>query len=154
MEDTLATMTLTYPLGTEVWGQSEYLLRDAIRVGKAGSLICTGDVPQGSEVRLMIGGYESALEAAQLAACDASEQMGGTRAKGALVFASVARQKMLGSEFQGEIDVIRDALGGSGIRLGGFYSYGELAPASSGARRSASRGPLFHNESVVVVALG
>jgi len=149
MEDTLARVTLTYPLGTETKGQKEYLLRDAIRVGRAGSLICTGNVPQGSEVRLMIGGYESALEAAQQAAYDAADQLGGTRLKGALVFCSVARQKMLGSEFQGEIDVIRDALGGAGVRLGGFYSYGELAPPSR--KRSTS---LFHNESVVVVALG
>jgi hypothetical protein len=129
------------------------LLRDAIRVGRAGSLICTGNVPQGSDVRLMIGGYESALEAAQQAACDALDQLGGTRVKGALVFCSVARQKMLGSEFQGEIDVIRDALGGAGVRLGGFYSYGELAAGSS-PKRAKARGPLFHNETAVVVALG
>jgi hypothetical protein len=154
MDDTLASMTLSYPLGTEVLGHSEYLLRDAIRVGRAGSLICTGNVPQGSDVRLMIGGYESALEAAQQAACDALDQLGETRVKGALVFSSVARQKMLGSEFQGEIDVIRDALGGSGVRLGGFYSYGEMAPGSALRRRGKSRDPLFHNESVVVVALG
>jgi len=154
MEDTLASMTLTYPLGTEMQGHSEYLLRDAIRVGRAGSLICTGDVLEGSEVRLMIGGYESALEAAQQAACDALEQLGGERLKGALVFCSVARQKMLGSEFQGEIDVIRDALGGSGVRLGGFYTYGELATAKQGRGKSRRSASLFQNESVVVAALG
>jgi hypothetical protein len=141
-------------LGTQVRGYSEYLLRDAIRVGRAGSLICTGDVPEGSEVRLMIGGYESALEAAQQAACDAVERLGPHRLKGALVFCSVARQKMLGSEFHGEIDVIRDALGGSGVRLGGFYSYGEVAPTPRSLGRAKTLVPLFHNESVVVVALG
>ncbi len=154
MEDPLASMTFSYPLGTEVQGQSEYLLREAIRVGRAGSLICTGDVPQGSRVRLMIGGYESALEAAQQAACDARDQLGGVPLKGALVFCSVARQKMLGREFHGEIDVIRDALGGKGVRLGGFYSYGEFAPASGRRRQVKKRTPLFHNESVVVLALG
>ncbi len=154
MDDTLANMTLSYPLGTEMQGHAEYLLRDAIRVGRAGSLICTGNVPQGSQVRLMIGGYEAALEAAQQAACDARDQLNGSAVKGALVFCSVARQKMLGREFQGEIDVIRDALGGAGIRLGGFYSYGELAPASGRGRRMKKMPPLFQNESVVVVALG
>lgn len=153
IQEPLANVTITYPLGTEVRGQAEYLLRDAIRVGRAGSLICTGDLPEGSDVRLMIGGYESALEAAQQAACDAAEQVGRGRLKGALVFCSVGRQKMLGSEFQGEIDVIRDALGGSGVRLGGFYTYGELAPAQNG-RRSRKLRNMFHNESVVVVALG
>jgi hypothetical protein len=153
-EETLASVTLSYPLGIEVGGQSEYLLRDAIRLGRTGSLICTGDIVEGSDVRLMIGGYESALEAAQQAACDAADQLGNTRLKGALVFCSVARQKMLGSEFQGEIDVIRDALGGASVRLGGFYSYGELAPASPLRGRSRKQMPFFHNESVVVVALG
>jgi len=154
MEDTLASITLGYPLGTEVPGQSEYLLRDAIRVGRGGSLICTGDVAQGSQVRLMIGGYESALEAAQQAAYDARDHLNGARLKGALVFCSVARQKMLGSEFQGEIDVIRDALGGESVRLGGFYSYGEVAPASGTRRKTKPSNPLYHNEAVVVVAFG
>jgi hypothetical protein len=153
-QEPLASVTMTYPLGTQVRGYPEYLLRAAIRVGRAGSLICTGDVPQGSEVRLMIGGYESALEAAQQAACDAVERLGTRRLKGALVFCSVARQKMLGSEFHGEIDVIRDALGGSGVRLGGFYSYGEVAPTPRAIGRAKTQVPLFHNESVVVVALG
>ena len=154
MQDTLANMTLTYPLGTEMPGLPEYVLRDAIRVGRAGSLICTGDVQQGSQVRLMIGGYESALEAAQQAACDANDQLDGQRLRGALVFCSVARQKMLGSEFQGEIDVIRDALGGSGVRLGGFYTYGELAMGSEGRGKRRKASSHFQNESVVVVALG
>ena len=154
MQETLASVTLTYPLGTDVPGQPEYLLRDAIRVGRAGSLICTGSVAEGSHVRLMIGGYESALEAAQQAACDAALSLGPGGLKGALVFCSVARQKMLGSEFQGEIDVIRDALGGEGVRFGGFYSYGELAPSAGARGRSRPGVPVFHNESVVVVGLG
>ncbi len=152
--DPLASITLPYPLGLEPEGNAEYLLRDAIRVGRAGSLLCTGDVPQGSDVRLMIGGYESALEAAQQAACDAKDRLGRVKLCGGLVFSSGARQKMLGSEFQGEIDVIRDALGGSGVRLGGFYSYGEVAPSAMGKGGLAKAGPVFHNESVVVVALG
>jgi hypothetical protein len=160
IQESLASVTLTYPLGTAIRGHSEYLLRDAVRVGRAGSLICTGNVLEGSEVRLMIGGYESALEAAQQAACDARDRLRGARLKGALVFSSVARQKMLGSEFQGEIDVIRDALGGSGVRFGGFYSYGELvsqrrAPSARRSRKSSAQpSAFFHNESVVVVTLG
>jgi len=154
MQNTLASMTLTYPLGSEMPGRSEYLLRDAIRVGRAGSLICTGDVQEGSRIRLMIGGYESALEAAQQAACDAKDQLGGSRIQGALLFCSVARQKMLGSEFQGEIDVIRDALGGAGVRLGGFYSYGEMARGHNLRGAGKTKNSRFQNESVVVVALG
>ena len=154
LEESLAHLAITYPLGTPMEGQSEYVLRDALRVGRAGSLICTGGISQGTSVRIMIGGYESALEAAQQAAYEAAEQIGRSRIKGALVFCGVGRQKMLGSEFQGEIDVIRDALGGSGIRMGGFYSYGELAPMNSGGRGKGRVKNMFHNESVVVMTLG
>lgn len=153
-DEPLANTTISYPLGFSCEGQSEYLLRDALRAGRGGAIICTGDIPQGVYVRLMIGGYESALEAAQQAACEAREQIGRAPLKGGLVFSCVARQKMLGSEFQGEIDVIRDALGGAGVRMGGFYSYGEFASTPVMLSRKRQLLPLFHNEAVVVVALG
>lgn len=145
-EDPLAQMAMTYPLGVLIPGETEYLLRDALRLGPDGALICTADLPEGSEVRLMIGEQESALEAARHAARQAIEHLGEVHLKGALVFCSVARQKVLGGEYHGEVDVIRDALGGSGVRLGGFYTYGEHAPVSGENR--------FHNESVVVMAMG
>jgi hypothetical protein len=150
LHEPLAHVAMTYPLGRPRKGTAEYLVRDALRVGRGGSLVCTGDVVEGSDVRLMIGGYESALEAAQGAAYEALEQLGGRRRGGALIFSSVARQKMLGSEFHGEIDVIRDALGGAGVRLGGFYTYGEMAPVRGGRRGFEN---VFHNETVVVMAI-
>jgi hypothetical protein len=154
MEDSFARVTMAYPLGMAVSDSPEFLLRDAIRVGGGGSLVCTGSIAEGSEVQLMIGGYEPALDAAQQAAQEAITQVGRERLRGALVFCSVARQRMLGSEFQGEIDVIRDALGGSGVRMGGFYSYGEIAPASPPGAGQKLRRSIFHNESVVVMGLG
>lgn len=141
-EESIARMAITYPLGTPPEGRGEYLLRGVMRVGKAGSLVCSGDLKPGRTVQLMIGGYQAALEAAQQAARDAMRMVGRVKLQGALVFSSVARQKMLGSESQGEIDVIRNALGGAGVRLGGFYTYGEYA------------GKMFHNESVVVITMG
>jgi hypothetical protein len=94
----------------------------------------------------MIPGYESVLGAAAEAAKEAAAAIGQHRFKGALVFASGGRQKILGHEAQGEIDVIRDSLGGVGVRIGGFYGYGEQAPIKGMN--------MFHNESVAVVALG
>ncbi len=150
----LAHLAMTYPLGYSVAGQSEYLLRDALQLGDQGSLVCAADVAEGQSVRLMIGGYESALEAAKRAAQDAITAVGPAQLKGTFVFCSVARQKMLGSEHQGEIDVIRDALGGSGVRMGGFYGYGEVAPLESVSGSLGPRRNHFHNESVVIVTMG
>jgi hypothetical protein len=142
----LAHLAMSYPLGVETDSQRGCLLRSPIRMAEDGSLVCTGELKEGSWVRLMIGGFESALSAAAEAAKQAAEAIGRNRFKGALVFASGGRQKMLGSECQGEIDIIRDSLGGVGVRLAGFYGYGELAPV--GIDNS------YHNDSVVVMALG
>ncbi len=151
-QEGLPALAINYPLGTEVPGRKEYLLRDALKVGASGSLVCTAGIAEGSSVRLMIGGYESALEAAQEATQEAVRNLNGAHVQGALVFCSVARQKMLGSEFHGEIDVIRDALGGTGMRMGGFYTYGEQAPWAS-TKDLGNAPSAFHNESVVVMAL-
>ena len=115
MQEPLANVTLTYPLGTEIKGQAEYLSarRDPCRA--AGSLICTGNVAEGSEVRLMIGGYESALEAAQQAACDAVDRLGDGHVKGALVSSAAWRaRKCSGANFRERSTLFADALGGSG----------------------------------------
>ena len=144
----------TYPLGIYLQGFPEHILRQAIKVGTDGSLLCSAGIPEGSEVYLMFASRESALQAADRAARDVAEMAGRDRLKGALVFCSVGRQKMLGSEFQGEIDVIRNALGGSGIRLGGFYGYGEHAPVRVKQNGQEIIKNIYHNESVVVVGLG
>lgn len=142
-ENPIARVAMTYPLGVPRASRGEsYLLRGALRVGDQGSLVCAGDIRPGTDVQLMMGGYEAALEAAQQAAHDAIKAVGYHRVNGALVFSSVARQKMLGSEFQGEIDVIRGALGGQAVRMAGFYGYGEYG------------GSEFQNESVSVLVMG
>ncbi len=145
-EEPIANVSMMYPLGVVVSTSEPYLLRDSIAVDPHGALVCTGELREGSHVRLMIGGQESVLGAARQAAEQAVGQIGLSHVKGALVFCGIARRRLLGGEFDGEIDVIRDALGGVGVRMGGFYTYGELAPTDKGAQ--------FHNESVVVVALG
>jgi hypothetical protein len=142
----LTQMTMTYPLGISREGHGDYVLRSAVKIGDKGSLICNSELPEGSWARLMIGGYEAAIAAAEDAAREAAAAIGQSRFKGALVFSSAGRMKMLGSESQGEIDVIRNGLGGLGVRLGGFYGYGEFAPSPAGS--------MFHNESVAVMALG
>src|SRR3989344_5235115 len=53
--ETLARLAITYPLGMKVEGSDEYLIRDPITVNAEGSITCAAEIPQGSEIRLMIG---------------------------------------------------------------------------------------------------
>src|SRR3989344_3816190 len=67
-EEPLARLAITYPLGIKVPDLDEYLVRDAITVDENGAITCAAEIPQGSEIRLLIGSKEKAIEAAQDAA--------------------------------------------------------------------------------------
>jgi hypothetical protein len=54
-EEPIARMAYTYPLGMSVEGSSEYLIRDVVIANKKGEITCAAEIPQGSEIRLMLG---------------------------------------------------------------------------------------------------
>ncbi|HIC26935.1 MAG TPA: hypothetical protein EYO81_01595, partial [Gammaproteobacteria bacterium] len=64
----LARLAITYPLGIKVSDLDEYLIRDPITADENGAITCAAEIPEGSEVRLMIGSKEKAIEAAEDAA--------------------------------------------------------------------------------------
>src|SRR3989344_2696428 len=56
----LAKLAITYPLGMKVEGSDELLIRDPITVDENGSITCAAEIPEGSEIRLMVGSREEA----------------------------------------------------------------------------------------------
>ncbi len=149
-QESLARLTLAYPLGMSIPGEEEYLLRNVLRVDPAtGALIYSADIPEQSHVRLMMSSHETILSAARRAALQALNGLNGKKPLFALVFNSVARKKLLRFQAKEEIQTIQQALGES-VPLAGFYSYGEQAPMGAAMHRGQSH---FHNESVVVVTV-
>src|SRR3989344_937774 len=73
----LAKLAITYPLGMQIEGSDEFLIRDPLTVDANGSITCAAEIPQGSEIRLMIGSREEAVKVAKVAAERAIEQLGG-----------------------------------------------------------------------------
>ena len=149
-KEPLPRMTTMYPLGMTVPGEDEYLLRNALRVNRQGELICAGEIPQGSEVRLMIGSEQSIISAAKNAANQALSNIGNSRIKFVVLFDSISRSKLLGRRNRLEIEAVKDILGRD-VPLIGFYSYGEQAPLRAEKNIGQS---YFHNESMVVIAIG
>lgn len=144
----LARIAITYPLGLRIPDSDEYLIRDAITVGEAGELTCAAEVPEGSEIKLMLGSRENAIEAARLAAeqCVAGvKATGGSRVTTAIIFNCIARDKILGRDAAKEIAAIKEVLGESAAMIG-FYTYGEQAPITCKSE--------FCNETVVIIGLG
>ena len=149
-EEPLARMAILYPLGMGVPGEEEYLLRNALRAEDNGSLVCAAEVPEGSEVRLMMGSRDACVEAARTAAHQALNTMGDASAKVAIVFSSISRYKLLGRRGGLEIDAIRSVLG-EDVPIIGFYTYGEQAPLRAEMNVGQS---YFQNEAVVILAIG
>ena len=138
-----------YPLGMSIPDEEEYLIRYAFKATPDGSLVCAAEVPQDSEVRLMIADKEGVLNAAKEAALRAKEGLRGAKISAVIIFDSIARKRVLGRRASEEIEVIKKTLGEPAPIIG-FYSYGEQAPLK--AERYIGKS-YFHNETVVVVCL-
>ncbi len=139
---------IAYPLGIQLASSDEFLLRNVRGLEADGSLMYTGEIPEGSTVRLMIGSKELALEAAARATQTALRPL--SKVRFVLVFDSVARRTLLGSDATREIQQIRKMIGTS-TPLIGCYTYGEHASLG---------GPLPYGQSavqtgaVLVIAVG
>ncbi len=143
----LARLAITYPLGIPTPNKDGYLIRDPITVDDAGAITCAAEVPEGSEVYIMIGSREEAIDAAEDAVRKALVQVEGKQIRAAFLFNCIARKKLFMTKKQEEIDRIQSVLG-KNIPLIGFYTYGEQAPLG-GEIVTCS----FHNETDVIFLL-
>ena len=150
--EVLAKLAITYPLGMKVAGSDELLIRDPITVNENGSITCAAEIPEGSEIRLMIGSREAAVKVAKTAAKDALSQLDGSSPKAVIIFNCIARNKLFGDRSGDEIDAIQEVIG-KNVPLIGFYTYGEQAPLGGQVKNLEQCNSAFHNETVVICIL-
>ena len=151
IKEPIAKLAYTYPLGMSVEGSPEFLIRDVVVANKKGEITCAAEIPQGSEIRLMLGDREKAIKAAKEAADGALNQLKKSKPKVIFIFNCIARYKLLGSRIGDEIAAVQRVLG-KDTPLIGFYTYGELAPL--GGRLGLECSSAFHNETMALVVLG
>lgn len=154
-KEPLARMAITYPLGIKVPEMDEYLIRDPITVDEKGSITCAAEIPEGAEIRLMIGSKEKAVEAAREAAGHLMKEFVTDKAKPKfiLMFNCIAREKLFSQKAKEEIDAVMEIIGKE-VPLLGFYTYGEQAPINGEYRDREKCNPRFYNETVVIFAVG
>ena len=152
-KEPIAKMAYTYPLGMSVEGSDELLIRDVVIANEKGEITCAAEIPEGSEIRLMLGDAEKAIQSAKEAAQNAKKQLGEAQAKAVFVFDCMARCKLLGQGIRTkeEIDAIQDVLG-KDVPLIGFYTYGEQAPLAGKLGEDCRS--VFHNETMTLLVLG
>lgn len=154
-KEPLARMAITYPLGIKVPELDEYLIRDPITVDEKGAITCAAEIPEGSEIRLMIGSKEKAVEAAEDAARKLMNDFAadGAKPKLLLMFNCIAREKLFAQKAHDEIKAVMEIIGRD-VPLLGFYTYGEQAPLGGEIRRTEKISSRFYNETVVLFAVG
>ncbi|MBU1087759.1 MAG: FIST C-terminal domain-containing protein [Candidatus Omnitrophica bacterium] len=146
----MARMSVMYPLGMSIPEEEECIIRNAMKVDAEGSLVCAGEVPKGSEIRVMMGSKETALKAAQKAAEIALGALRKKKASLVFVFDSVSRERLFGLKSKEEIEVVQKIFGPQ-TPIVGFYTYGEQAPLGATINLGQT---FFHNETIVVFAIG
>jgi len=151
IKEPIARMAYTYPLGMSVEGSPELLIRDVVIANEKGEITCAAEIPEGSEIRLMLGDFDKAIQAAEEAAEGALTQLKGAKPKVIFVFDCMARCKLLGPRIGEEIVAIQNVLGKE-VPLIGFYTYGEQAPL--GGVVGPECFSVFHNETMALMVLG
>ena len=141
---------LLYPLGIYMEEQRQYLIKNAVDILPNGSIVCQGEVREGAEVHLMIGGRDSCVKSAVEAAHQVKNTLGTNPAKLIIIIESAARHKILKNEVFMEIQAIRDILGYP-VPLIGMYTGGEITPLGPGYGINNTH---MQNESIVILGLG
>ncbi|MFC1657777.1 FIST signal transduction protein [Candidatus Omnitrophota bacterium] len=151
----LKRISCLYPVGINISGEEEYLLRNILSIEEDGSLVCRGDVPVGSRVRLMIATKESCLAATEEAAQDAKQAFAMRTfpkqepINAILVFNSASRLYLLGRQITKELEIIKSHFPDTPIM--GLCTFGEQAPLKA----TDFAGKTYcHNQTIAIIAMG
>ncbi len=146
----LDKIAILFPMGIFLEDQQQYLLRNVIDLLNDGSIVCQGEVPEGSEVHIMIGNKEFCRQASIEAVQEIKRKTQNTPIKLLTIFESMSRLKLLGRSAIREIRSIQDELDEK-TPIFGMYSYGEIASLVS---QSDEKRSFLQNASISMLAIG
>ena len=106
------------------------------------SLICTGSVPQGSEIKFSLPPDFDAIETV-VAECESIKDNAQQQADALIMFSCVSRHLSFGALMKEEIDQVQNIWNAP---MAGFFTYGEYGKSKIGNNE-------FHNNACCVVAL-
>lgn len=139
----LPATALLFPLS--IWGgdSGEAVVRTILAVNEQDqSMTFAGDIPQGCHARLMRATTERLIDGAGGAALSCLQLSINSPCEFALLISCVGRKLLLKQRVEEEVEAVAEALGNA--PTAGFYSYGEIAPFSSGARCE------LHNQTMTI----
>jgi hypothetical protein len=122
------------------------IVRSVFRVDeKRNALVYSGNVPKDSKVRFMIANVDRLIDGAVNAAERINEQCKADRPELVLVVSCVGRSVLLLERTEEEIELACETIG-KDIMYSGFYSNGELSPATGSKLCS------LHNQTISITS--
>jgi hypothetical protein len=135
---------LLFPLSVRAADSSDSVVRTILSVSESEhSMTFAGDIPQGSQARLMRANFGRLVDGAHGAAQVSRQAMGEQPPTLAILISCVGRKLVLKQRVEDEIEAVRDVLGESTV-MTGFYSYGEVSPFCPSARCQ------LHNQTMTI----
>ncbi|MDG1478110.1 MAG: FIST N-terminal domain-containing protein [Myxococcota bacterium] len=139
------TLNPEYPLVVYEADRQTAYIRSPMMPLEGGAIQFAGDIPVGASVRIAEASRSAIIEACTESIHSALSSVQDQHPDGILVFSCAARRMVLGTRTFQEIEVLRQAA--PPVPIGGFYSYGEIAPAQHGEAAQ------FHNETFITILL-
>ena len=119
--------SLYFPLSMKENAMSEPVVRTILSIDEEKkSMTFAGDIPIGSQVRLMKGNFDKLIDASYSAASLIHKNQ-SNKPELALLVSCVGRKIVLGDRIEEEIEVVKEVFGDK-MLVCGFYSYGEISP--------------------------
>ena len=136
-----------YPLGVWPANGDPFYVRSPVHIDEqSGTVIFSGEVPEGAEVQMMQVDRPNIVKGARASITAAMRDYPAGVPAAIFVVSCTTRNEMLGTQVAQEVKTIQASAGA--IPVFGFYAYGEFAPTGHGQPAR------FHNESCVTVAIG
>jgi len=124
--DNLPASALLFPLAISIPGFSEPIVRTILSIDEdKKTMTFAGDIPEGSQVRLMKANFDNLIEASSHAATNSLKQ--NQKPDFALLISCVGRKLILGPRTEEEVEAVAEVFAKE-TTIAGFYSYGEISP--------------------------
>jgi len=118
---------LLYPLNVIAPGKTHAVVRAVVATDvENDAMIFADEVPQDSRVQLIMVSPDGIAQGAYTASTLAMQNR-VAKPQVALVISCIGRKVVMNQRVEEEIELVREVLG-DGVAIGGFYSYGEIAP--------------------------
>lgn len=135
---------LLFPLSLRLPDSLEPVVRTILAISEEQqSITFAGDVPQGARARFMKANFDRLVDGAGGAAKISYRAIGSASPDLAILISCVGRKLVLKQRTEEEVEGVRDILGDRTV-LTGFYSYGEIAPFTPGAKCD------LHNQTMTI----